>query len=371
MKHRVLVGFTLGFLNGAPARAVADGGGRGILEKLDSERTILEVCRLYDHERDAALYTASTKNSTILGFFGHAPLLVRGHLASLDRYVRRIADVWRVLVATGAQDRLAVDYFFAGLLMCNLVRLDFRDLAAEVAQAVGLGWEGPVPKLICEKMAQMAPLFGDLAGLELYMTLLLVLPAFLASDPDHVGGEGAVASEAVHAALRNKEEVVAALDTYVDTLSNGDTGVVELCALAAERCGDDDLATFYATQGALEGFYAVKPQPRASCRALLGRVAKRREGGDPEAARGHFRAAAEDLIATAANPILVLRIVEDWRSDGRGATVPAGEDGENREAPEEDEPGRLVAAACAILGRQAGDVQREFRESRGQGRGGL
>lgn len=119
------------------------------------------------------------------------------------------------------------------------------------------------------------------------------------------------------------------LDTYFETLY-GDTEVLELCALAAEKLEADDLAAFFATHGTLEGFYAVKTEPRAGCRAILGRIAmagnaprQRQQDGNPPsletgaAWRGHLRAAAEDLLANATKPILVVWIAGDWRGRGR------------------------------------------------------
>ena len=82
---------------------------------------------------------------------------------------------------------------------------------------------------------------------------------------------------------------------------------LDLVVLAAELCGDDALAEFYAARG--PGHYAVKPVQQASCRAIRGRIAARR--GDRSAALEHWRAAAAGVLA-AKQPLLVLRVGEEW-----------------------------------------------------------
>ena len=84
--------------------------------------------------------------------------------------------------------------------------------------------------------------------------------------------------------------------------------LLELCALAAEQAGDEELASFYAEKG-LERYlcWAVSS---ASLRALLGRVLSRK--GDRPAAEQHWRSTAAQVLE-ARNPMLVLRIADDWR----------------------------------------------------------
>merc|ERR550514_2355689 len=113
--------------------------------------------------------------------------------------------------------------------------------------------------------------------------------------------------------------------------------LLELCARAAERCGDDELCEFYATKG-VDHYAGGKPSIAACCRAVLGRAAGRR--GDRNKAETHWRAAAEQALA-AKDPLLVLRVAQDWGG-------------------QHEEPNSLVLKACAVLGRDPKVVQTEF-----------
>ena len=119
--------------------------------------------------------------------------------------------------------------------------------------------------------------------------------------------EGLPEGELLVASLEDTERVLAATDTPKDRLFTN-VALLEACALAAERLGKDQLAQIYAEAGIAH--YALKLDPQASCRALLGRLALRQQG-DKAAARSHWREAV-GLALRAQSPLLALRVIEDW-----------------------------------------------------------
>lgn len=166
---------------------------------------------------------------------------------------------------------------------------------------------------------------------------------------------------AVRAAIAQRETVTACADWVRDKVWIG-TGLLEVCALAAEQAGDaDELCDFYAAESHRQ--YTCKPFVRASCLALLGRVAVRR--GDRPGAEAHWREAATLLLETRC-PMQLLRVCEDW---GGGAAFLARLEQGQQPAHHagEEEPARLLAEACAVVGRPVREVLREFREAREEG----
>lgn len=184
--------------------------------------------------------------------------------------------------------------------------------------------------------------------------LLAYLPVrlgFYLAGGDHHQREGQQLKDAVRSLLRGREEILAAADNWMDkTFDN--TTLLEFCALAAERLGDDELTVFYAEKGVEQ--YNLKSLARASCRAILGR--KCQQSGDHTGAVAHWRESAAELLE-AKCPIEALRIAEDWAEAARA------EAGGAAEGPDE-EPRRLVYEACTLTGRPKDTVLREFREAR-------
>lgn len=126
--------------------------------------------------------------------------------------------------------------------------------------------------------------------------------AFLA-DPAFVGAT----VEVVLAELRAKEEICRCADHYMDK-AGGWGPLLEISAFAAERCGDDELALFYAEKG-VDWYAPAKPLRAAACRMVLGRLARKRE--EHGLAERHWQLAAEEAIALK-DPLLVFRICMEW-----------------------------------------------------------
>lgn len=197
------------------------------------------------------------------------------------------------------------------------------------------------------------PLFGPLS---VNLTHYLAEPA------------GSAAPEVVLAALSAREEVLAA-GPWRDYRVFFNSAFLELCALAAEQAGDDELASFYAEKG-LERYlcWAVSS---ASLLALLGRVMSRKNNR-PNAEQ-HWRSAAKQVLE-ARDPMLVLRIADDWRRCYAHATADdnqaaAQDAAAAAEVPGADEGGEataaeiadLVAQASSVMGRPLQELLQEFR----------
>lgn len=341
---------------------------------------LLEAARAYDHSLDAALYTDSTRINILLRGSAFEAFLVRGQVLGALEFAARIAEVWRQEVfALGAEEKHVTEHYFCQVYMWHpLIRLGFASSARELALALRLDeWEGRMSKLMADAFRAFAVnSMGGESEYNLWTKLICGLPAVLAAAPpsaaegrrqarephgDNGGSSSGAAtttstqeedaqalleSEAeVLLVLQAREEVLRAADHYGETILEV-PGIVEFAALAAERCGDGELAAFYAEEG--KERYLAKPQHQASCRLVLGRVKSGRK--DFQAARQERRAAARGVIK-ARLPLLALRIAKD---DKAAAAA------EEEAKPPDEEMEDLLGQACELLGRNRQELESEF-----------
>lgn len=307
----------------------------------------IELVREYDHDRpaDRLLWAGLGSNLLLLGWWTRI-FLARGFVGLAVEYVSKIAEVWRRVRGDG--ERLTHAVMAQGCCyyaLLPLLRLGFHKAAAELTMAMELQWDGKVTQEFVEQVTTWPVT-------KAYPRIIMNLAAYAGSprraaqdNDDEDGGEDDLAAAAggaspanVRALLGAREEVLAS-EISVTMPSNRFTGLqyLEFAALAAEKCGDDELASFYAERGVER--YTYLPTMRAACRAVSGRCAARR--GDQEAARSCWQQAADEALF-AKDPLLCLRVAAEWQ-----------------EGPEAS--ARLVTEACHVCGRAEAEVAAEFR----------
>lgn len=317
----------------------------GILKRLDFPRAYLEAVRGADpfqHHR------------TWFGFPSAGEiLLVHGQIAGLLEVAAKACEIWQVYFPEPSPDLAGHVNFYGNLcqgLMTPLVRLGFHGPARTLAQTLQLEWEGPIGAQI--ERAWNAFSGGDGAYVRLHTSLTACLT-----------NHDSISDAAVRTVLDGdgRERVLALADCWCDKIA-ASLCMLELCALAAEALGDEELLRFYGERGL--DHYRCKPGSRASCRALLGRAAWRHHG-DRATALQHWRLAAQEALEEARNPVLVLRFVEDWQHlpgpDGKAPLL---------DEQESAEMASLVAAAGRACGRSEEELLREFRQAREDKGGG-
>lgn len=283
---------------------------------------------------------------------GTLTFLACGRVGAALEFAGILPEMWGALLATGDKQHSGGSHCLCYWFALPLLRLGVRRPVAEVWQAPEFQWDGRVLQEAVVTNAAWSSLCP-----EAYLRLSVNLTGFLA-DPRR-----GVAPETVRAALAPRGEVLAATPRLQFRVAYG-LALLELCALAAEAAEDDELASFYAEK-ALER-YTCWPVSCGSCLALLGRVALRR--GDRRAALGRWRQAAAQVLQ-ARDPLLVLRIAEDWRRPRAAAAASAagggpGEEGAAAEEEEAAEVARLVTEACAVCGRPEKELLLEFEAAR-------
>jgi len=305
----------------------------GVIDELGGPAQIVEAVREYDHARDHSRYYCFQKLNVLVDGLHVHPLLSLGRIADAMECVEKCTRIWdaHFLSATAKDAR---GFHAHELWLCCqsllpvLVRLQLRQ-ARKLAGALRLlKWNSSTCRILWDQAVRnWANALGGESNSFAVLQTFLNLQAYVIEP-------SVATTESVRAVLQARDTLLRISDISWDHFVL-EWAMLETAALAAERLGDDELATFYVDKG-LQRYACVKRSAQVSLLALKARIYDRAQ--EPDLALSTRREAAS-LASDARQPAQVVSVAF--------------------QCPDEKD-NALVLRSCEVTGRSSEIVVQEF-----------